>query len=242
MKLYQDVVRERYDGREREVHIYDNQYSLINPIGYYGTSNIRDIFYKIFNVLRKENLDIGSLKILDVGCGTGGWTRYFAELIGSTENIYGIDLSRHRIEIAQKMNPNIKYKVEDVVDLSYSKEFDIITAIDVLTHINTEEQIISALCGIYDSLKPNGFFIWYDVYAKDHFQSQENDEAQGYHPAQMIELCRRCSFKKFISIPMFKNIWGYHTLYLAKRLPTWLVSLIEKFPGPPGNVVMMFRK
>jgi 2-polyprenyl-3-methyl-5-hydroxy-6-metoxy-1,4-benzoquinol methylase len=140
MKAYQEVVRERYEGREKSIHIYDNQYSLINPIGFYASTKIRETFYKIFNRLRKDGIGITLQKILDVGCGGGDWTRYFAELIGSTENIAGIDLSSHRIERAKKLNPGIRYYLGDIVNLSYSKEFNIITAIDVFSHLNTEDE------------------------------------------------------------------------------------------------------
>ena len=32
MKAYLEVIKERYDGRERDQQIYENIYSIINPL------------------------------------------------------------------------------------------------------------------------------------------------------------------------------------------------------------------
>lgn len=78
MRSYEEVVRERYDGRERNQHIYDNIYSIINPIGFNGHIGIEGAIYKIFRFLIDKDIDITSIKILDVGCGSGWITRAFA--------------------------------------------------------------------------------------------------------------------------------------------------------------------
>jgi len=140
------------------------------------------------------------------------------------------------------MCPSIKYSVGDIVSLSCCEEFDVVTAIDVLSHLNTEEQIISAIAGIHRALKPEGFFIWYDIYANDHFESAESAESQGYHPRQMSNYSTRCGFTEMLSIPVFKKIGKQHTVYLCRRLPMWFVSWIERLPGDPGNIAMLFRK
>ena len=84
MKPYREVVNERFDGRERQLNIYTNQYSLINPAGFYGNQRVREAFYKVFNKIRQLNIDVTAERILDIGCGAGGNTRLFAEMVGST--------------------------------------------------------------------------------------------------------------------------------------------------------------
>ena len=39
MKFYKDVIKDRYDN-EKNIHIYDNIYSLINPVGFYLNQKI----------------------------------------------------------------------------------------------------------------------------------------------------------------------------------------------------------
>ena len=106
---------------------------------------------------------------MDLGCGDGTWTRFFAELKGVTDDIYGIDLSNNRIKKAKLLNPNIKYFTDDIIDINIKNiKFDIITAIDVFSHLNTEEQIIRSLANIHNLLTENGLFLWYDIYNRNH--------------------------------------------------------------------------
>jgi ubiquinone/menaquinone biosynthesis C-methylase UbiE len=244
MKTYQEVVQDRYDGWERGRHIYDNEYSLINPVGFYGGEQIRKAFFKIFNKIRQMDIDVTTLKFLDVGCGTGALTRLLGELVGSAKNVYGVDLSSNRIEMARDLNPRITYTVEDILELSFKENFDVVTAKVVFSHLNTEKQIMIALEKIASSLKEDGFFIWYDMIAKDHFQSLAEDESIGFSRKQMEEYCRKFELMKLFEVPVFKNIIRrFHTLNLCKKFPTWMVWLIENvIPAPPGNIIMVFRK
>ncbi|MDA8226955.1 MAG: class I SAM-dependent methyltransferase [Desulfitobacterium hafniense] len=246
MKAYKEVVRERYDGREVEYTLYDNPYSLINPVGFYGSVRIRQTFYSIFRALRTMGIDISTEKILDVGCGKGDLTRYFAELSQSPGNIYGIDLSSYRINQARIFNPNINYFLDDLVQPRYFREtdFGVVTAVDVFMHLGSEEEILNALQNIRAVLKDGGIFIWYDAFARDHFDSQSDAECAGFNPKQMDHFCKLAGFEKLFSTPVFKNImWKYHSAYLSRKFPMWLVTLVENvLPGSPGNVVMVFRK
>jgi ubiquinone/menaquinone biosynthesis C-methylase UbiE len=246
MQSYMKVVDERYNEREKNLNIYNNIYSLINPIGFYGTETIRLKFFKIFNAIRNLGVDLSQKKILDIGCGYGGWTRFFAELTGKIDSIYGVDLSTNRIEKARSFNPNIKYRVGDMINMIFDGQtFDIITAIDALSHLNTEEQINSSLKNIHNLLNEDGFFIWYDISSKNHFESAEDAETYGYSKRQMIDFATENGFKAIMSLNVFKKLfWKYHSLYLAeKKIPFKLLSLFEKIlPGSPGNLVILFQK
>lgn len=249
MKAYEEVVKERYDGREVEYTLYENPYALINPIGFYGSMRIRQALYKVLLELRGRGIDLAEEKILDVGCGKGDLTRYFTDLFLNPGAIYGMDLSQYRITQARSLHPAINYFVDDIVQMKNTNIFEdtsfgLVTAADVFMHLNTEEQLICSLENIHRLLKEGGIFIWYDAVAKDHFASDQDDEVQGFHPKQMIELSQKAGFKMLFSHPVFKNvIWRYHSAYLTKKFPMWLVSLAESIlPGPPGNIVMVFQK
>lgn len=245
MKHYSTVVAERYSGREVGTHVYEGRYSLINPIGFYGTAKNREAFYFVFNELRRRGVDLTQQKILDAGCGSGGWTRFFAELTGAPENIAGVDLSEHRIRIAKRMNAEIEYNVGDVTQMPFDeRRWDIITAIDVFMHLDTEALIMRALRGIHESLKPLGYFIWYDLFARDHFDTKAEAESSGYNPKQMVELARAARFKYVFHRNVFKRIAGRHTVYMAaKGYPFWMLDLAERIvPGAPGNMIYVFSK
>jgi 2-polyprenyl-3-methyl-5-hydroxy-6-metoxy-1,4-benzoquinol methylase len=67
-----------------------------------------------------------TLKILDVGCGTG---RHSIELTRRGYNITGIDLSESQLkrakEKAELLNLKINFLKEDARNLPFSKEFDV---------------------------------------------------------------------------------------------------------------------
>jgi SAM-dependent methyltransferase len=246
MKAYEEVVRERYDGREVEYSLYENPYSLVNPVGFYGSMRIREAFFNVLKGLRESGIDLSQEKILDVGCGKGDHTRYFADLFHNPQQIYGMDLSTHRVSQAKQLNPTINYLVDDIVKPQNipEKEFGLITAVDVFMHLEKREQITQALLNIQSLLKEGGIFIWYDAVVKDHFASDLNAECNGFHPKQMLQFCDEAGFKRLFSLPIFKNVmWKYHSVYLTRKFPMWLVSLAESvLPGSPGNVMMVFQK
>ena len=244
MKPYKDVIKERYDGSEKDVHAYKNIYSLINPIGFNGDKQLRCAFYNVFNLIKNTGVDITKSSILDIGCGKGATTRFFSELTGNTNNIYGFDLSEHRIECAKKMNSNINYTVGDILHSSpFSAKFDIVTVLDVFMHLNDKKDIMLALQNIKEQMNDSGYFIWYDTYSKDHFKTNPNDDHSGFYPGQMIQLAEEAGFKKVKQINIFKKLfWKYHSLYLVNKFPASFVKFFEYIiPGSPGNVLIVFK-
>jgi len=73
---------------------------------------------------------VGGTTLLDIGCGTGRWTRKFAEHL---ENVVGLDASPEMIKIAKEKNPaeNIEYFEGDILS-SYEGKYDIVTCLAML--------------------------------------------------------------------------------------------------------------
>ncbi len=88
--------------------------------------------------------DVAGKKVLEVGCGTGRMTRYFAS---RGADVTGFDFSSKAIELAEKQSqeqiaaankagkPIIppKYEVKSVFDIDYPPEFDVIFSWGVIT-------------------------------------------------------------------------------------------------------------
>ncbi|MBQ7328149.1 MAG: methyltransferase domain-containing protein [Clostridia bacterium] len=71
--------------------------------------------------------DLKGKTILDLGCGAGGMTRYFAEC--GAKEVVGIDISENMIECARKetADKNITYKVMAMEDItSLNRQFDLV--------------------------------------------------------------------------------------------------------------------
>jgi len=91
----------------------------------------QEIEREIINSFQKAG--IGSLqnkRVLDVGCGSGGWLREMIKWGAQPKNLFGISLLCDRIEAARKLNPEINFICADASSLPYSDEsFDILNAI-----------------------------------------------------------------------------------------------------------------
>ena len=92
------------------------------------------------------------MTVLELGCGTGYFTR---ELARSGAGIVAIDVSPELLEIA-KANcsaPNVRYEIQNADELSYPDAmFDSVVGSSVLHHL----EIAKALREIYRVLKPRG--------------------------------------------------------------------------------------
>jgi SAM-dependent methyltransferase len=90
--------------------------------------------------------------VLELGCGTGYFTR---ELARSGGNIVAIDVSPELLEIARAncSSPNVRYEIQNAYQLSYADAvFDSVVGSSVLHHLEIE----AALREIYRVLKPGG--------------------------------------------------------------------------------------
>jgi len=114
--------------------------------------------------LRKFERMLGSppKKILDVGCGTGKDSLYFAL---HRYEVYGIDLSsgmlEKGIEKAKDKNIKINFSIQDMRSLSFPNDyFDGVWTAAALVHLPPEEKR-KAIQEFYRVLKPEGFLhIW----------------------------------------------------------------------------------
>lgn len=104
-----------------------------------------------------------SLRILDIGCGTG---RHSIELTKRGYNITGIDLSESQLararEKAKAENLEINFLQGDARNLPYDSEFDaaIMLCEGGFSLMETDEMNFEILKGAAKSLKENGKFIF----------------------------------------------------------------------------------
>lgn len=92
------------------------------------------------------------MTVLELGCGTGYFTR---ELARSGGKIVAIDVSPELLEIARTncSPPNVRYELQNAYQLSYADAvFDSVVGSSVLHHLEIE----AALREIYRVLKPGG--------------------------------------------------------------------------------------
>jgi SAM-dependent methyltransferase len=113
-----------------------------------------DFLDQIFSVFGKPE------SILEVGCGTGNYTR-FLQVRGY--DVEGLDLSEKMINAARK-KCNCTFHVGDLRSFSLSRRFDACIAMfAVMGYIVKNSEIVTALSNVKAHLKPGGLFV-FDVW------------------------------------------------------------------------------
>ncbi len=188
------------------------------------TTNYREIFYKNY-FSEKSNkgsvkLDERSLSnwrratifrikdwlpddkkanILDIGCGYGLLLNTLST--AGYHNLKGIDISEEQIKIAKELYPDIDFICIDLIDFlkNTSEKYDLITAFDVIEHLNKEE-ILIVLDLIYKRLNEKGQLIiqtpnaespWFGAVAFGDFTHE-----WFYTPSSLEDVLVKIGFKK----------------------------------------------
>ena len=101
---------------------------------------------------------------LEVGCGSGVFTRHLA---ASTKRVVGLDLSPQMIRLARERSidyPNIEYLLGDLLQLTLPAEsFGCVVSIATLHHLPTEQALIK----MKSLVAPGGLLVIHDLIADD---------------------------------------------------------------------------
>lgn len=137
-----------------------------------------------------------SLKIIDVGCGTG---RHSIELAKRGYNVTGVDLSENQLnrarQKAQEAGLEIKFQKQDARNLPFDGEFDLAIMLceGGFSLMETDEMNFEILKNIAKTLKSKGKLIFTTLnglFPLFHSVSKFYESAQKEGQSQ----CKECSF------------------------------------------------
>lgn len=123
-------------------------------------------------------------RVLEVGCGTGHWSRYFSD---QGFEVTGIDLSARMIEVAKQKNiPNSHFEVADGRNLPFKdRSFDAAVAITALEFATDPKRIISEMVRCVKNTK--GVIIIGVLNALNRYnQKRKNQQASVYSVANLF--------------------------------------------------------
>ncbi len=129
---------------------------------------------------------VEGMKILDIGCGTGRDVYVLSKLVGENGFVYGIDMTKNQIDIAEKYidyhtekfgyrKPNVKFIYDFIENLDeYFEEnsIDIIISNCVFNLIFDKETVLSK---IYKILKNGGEFYFSDNFSNRRIPEELKD-------------------------------------------------------------------
>jgi predicted TPR repeat methyltransferase len=101
-------------------------------------------------VMTLKHVNKKSIKtVADVGCGVGHKTLTLKKQLPSAD-VTGFDFSESAIEAGKKAYgpEGVKYSCEDITKKNYKKTYDLISAFDVLEHIDDWEGMVEKLIAI----------------------------------------------------------------------------------------------
>jgi 2-polyprenyl-3-methyl-5-hydroxy-6-metoxy-1,4-benzoquinol methylase len=146
--------------------------AVLSVIRAYEDRIVRSYCWGRFWILRQRFLDeIGQYlpkrgRVLDVGCGFGLFSLYYASVCPGLE-IAGLDRNPRRIAMAQSAArrlglDNVRYEVGDVMDFRGGEAFDAAYMLDIVHHI-PEEAVRPLLEQVAKILPPGGRLLIKDV-------------------------------------------------------------------------------
>ena len=144
-----------------------SQYAATDPLGavcYPAAPPWFNRFYAYFQLRAVERLLRGVAFVgtdaLDVGCGSGRWSRWLAE---RGARVVGIDPAAAMLTVARSLSPTVTFEQMSATNLSFPENsFDIVMAVTVIQHLRPVEQegAAGAMCRV---LRPGGTLFVFDL-------------------------------------------------------------------------------
>lgn len=178
-------------------------------------------------------------RLLDLGCGTGWTSRFFARCGYA---VVGLDISPNAIEISSSVDSpgNPRFVVGDFESIDYREAFDCVVSYDSLHHSKDEERTIACA---YRSLVPGGVYVlsetgvghsrWaVSLRVKRDYGVIEKDMP----PARTIPLLKKAGFDRIITYPRLKD------MIVGESRAGWRGRVVQFLAGRGGLKALRYLR
>lgn len=175
------AVRDRYERRKATVR--PDRYSLLNPDVWHSSVERQREMLRLFTRQGLHAFD--QIKLLEIGCGTGGNLLEFLRLGFRPENLAGIELLEDRVEVAQRVLPGGIVRQGDALTARMPPEsFDVVFQSVVFSSLLDDHFQEDLARHMWTMVKPGGGVLWYDFI----YDNPRNPDVRGVPVARMREL------------------------------------------------------
>lgn len=199
------------------IHIHDGYYITGKESQHEAQENLVRFLAEKAHIKRRA-------KILDVGCGIGGSSIYLSKNFDAP--VTGVTISHVQVEMAKKFarenNANCRFLVMDAEEMNFTKKFDAIWMVGVLTLLTDQERFLKQSSKF---LNKKGKFILLDWMIANDIRAEETKKY--IQPIQ-----RGMLITSFYSMNIYLQWlikYGYRIVYAeditAHTIKTWNVML-----------------
>jgi ubiquinone/menaquinone biosynthesis C-methylase UbiE len=152
-------IRAEYERREREIG--RDFYALTDSTNLYMRQGQQRALLRALAKIGK--LPLAARRILDVGCGRGGWLATFEDFGATRASLAGTDLDADRIADAKQRFGGADLRVGDATHLPWPDgSFEIVLQATVFTSILDDAVRRAVASEMQRVLATSGVIIWYD--------------------------------------------------------------------------------
>jgi ubiquinone/menaquinone biosynthesis C-methylase UbiE len=128
-------------------------------------------------------LPLQNRRVLDVGCGHGHDLARLTAWGARAENMFGVDSSAERIEVARRIHPTMSFECGSAASLPFpDAHFDLVLMCTLMTSVLDEGVARSIAGSVSRVLRPGGRLLWYDF----RYESPTNRRTRAVRRGELI--------------------------------------------------------
>jgi len=191
---------------------------------------------KMVLICRKLQLKPG-MRVLDVGCGWGGLSRWMALQHGV--EVTGITISREQADLARQRCQDLPVMIELMDYRDLSGQFDCIVSVGMFEHVG-RQNYASYFKIMHSLLAPGGLFLLQTIGARRHVYSLDPWIEKYIFPNGMLPPARAIvdGTDKLFTIEDWHNFGADYD----RTLMAWYQNLIDAWPSLSGQYDDRFRR